>query len=281
MSPTAPVTALVAVYNEARHLGRCLESLLAQSYQPLEIIVADDGSTDRSADVARGYPGVRVLSRPHAGKAKTMNAAAAHATGEILLFLDGDLSFDPDYVRRLVEPIVEHGEIGTCHGTEHVANPDNPWSRCWQRRAGLPPGERLQLTPEHIAAGSQIYRALRADLFRSVNGFDDTGHTDDRTLYPKLRRPARFVREAVCYHYNVETLREVFGQGVWGGKSLHLTHGARALLHYLLPLSLFRAVRTLLRERSPRSALYDLTFEAGIFWGVLRRSLRLDATHGR
>lgn len=279
---TGPVvSALVAVYNEETHLAECLESLLAQSYRPLEIIVGDDGSTDASAAVAKRYPSVRLLARPHLGKAKTVNAAAAAATGEILLFLDGDLFFDRDYVARLVAPILSGAEIGACHGTERVANPENRWSRCWQRRAGLAPDVRVQLTARELAEGSIIFRALRADRFRSVGGFDDTGHTDDHTLFPKLGRRAVFVPDAVCYHYNVESLAEVFGQGVWGGKSIHLRYGARALLYYLFPRSLLRGLRTLLRDRSVTLALYDLTFEAGIFWGVLKRSLGLDRTYAR
>ncbi len=281
MSAQPRVTALVTGFNEEKHLGQCLETLLAQSYQPLEIIVADDGSTDRSPDIAQQYPGVRLVRRPHLGKARTLNAAAAEATGDILLFLDGDLHFDADYVKQLVEPILQGQAVGSCHGTERVANPGNPWSRCWQRRAGLPVDQRVRLSPDQVAAGSTIYRALRTDLFRSVGGFDDTGHTDDHTLFPKVGAHARFVPAAICFHYNVETLGEVFGQGVWGGKSIHHVRGARALLYYVLPRSLLRALRTLWRDRSVALAAYDVVFETGIFWGVLKRTVGMDRTYGR
>ena len=123
--------------------------------------------------------------------------------------------------------------------------------------------------------------AVRRHDFLRVGGFDDTGHTDDHTLYPKLQRRAAFIPAAVCHHYNVEDLEEVFSQGVWGGKSIHGDHGAKALVSYFLPFSLLRACRTALRLGLPAIVPYDVTFEAGIFWGILRRALRIDATYAR
>jgi len=275
------VSAIVAVYNEERHLSECLESLLAQSYEPLEVIVADDGSNDLSVHIARRYPGVRVLLGSHVGKAKTLNSAAMVASGEIVLFLDGDLYFDREYVAALVRPLISGVGIGSCHATEHVANPDNPWSRCCQRKAGLPINVRLLLTQPEIARGSIIFRALWRDLFVSVGGFNDTGHTDDQTLHPKVGRRAMFIPEAVCYHYNVETLGEVFGHGVWSGKSIYHRYGARALAHYVLPRSVLRAIAMGVRSGSVALVIYELVTDLGIFWGVLKRTLSLDRTNAR
>src|SRR5262249_34876077 len=193
----------------------------------------------------------------------------------------GDLYFDPDYVGALVAPILSGAAIGSCHGTERVANPDNLWSRCLQMKCGFPPDLRLRLSPDEMVAGSIIFRALRRDLFVAVGGFDDTGHTDDQTLFPKLQSRAMFVPEAICYHYNVETLSEVFGQGVWGGTSVYLEYGPRALLYYVLPRSLIRAIGTGIRHRSLAILVYDVVVEAGIFLGLLKRTLRFDRTYGR
>lgn len=266
------VTAIVAVYNEERHIGECLASLLAQRYAPLDILVADDGSTDGTVAVIPPHPRVQVLRRAHAGKAKAVNAAVAAARGEVVLILDGDLVFDPDYVRALVAPILSGEEIGTAHATEFVANPENRWARCLQARAGLPPDRRLALTSQRIAEGSIVFRAIRRADFLRVGGFDDIGYLDDQTLFPKLARRARFVPEACCRHYNPERLCEVFAAGVWGAHSILLLHGPRALLHYLPPLSLARALRAGRRARSPERALYDFVSECGVFWGLLVRT---------
>ena len=63
------VTAIVAAVNEERHIGARLASLLAPSYAPLEILVVDDGSRDRTAALAAAVGAVRVLRRAHEGKA--------------------------------------------------------------------------------------------------------------------------------------------------------------------------------------------------------------------
>lgn len=268
------VTAIVAVYNEKRHIAECLESLRRQTYAPLEVIVTDDGSTDGTAAIVARIPEVRLLRRPHQGKAPAVNAAAREARGEILLFLDGDLVYEPGYLAALVAPITAEQEIGTAHATEFVANPENRWARCLQDHAGLPPDRRLAFTSQEIAEGSIVFRAIRRADFLRVGGFDDTGYLDDQTLFPKLGRRARFVPEAVCHHYNPERLREVFAAGVWGAHSILLLHGPRALLHYLPPLSLARALRSGQLARSADRIMYEVVSECGIFWGLLVRTIQ-------
>lgn len=274
------VTALVAVYNEERHLAQCLSSLERQSYTPLEIVVADDGSNDRTRAIAARFP-VRLLAGPHQGKAKTVNAAAAAARGEVVLFLDGDMWFEPDYVARLVEPILQGGETGTCHGTELVANSANPWARCWQNKAGLPPDRRLVLDESQCAEGSPIFRAVRRNAFLEVGGFDDTGYADDQTLAPKLGCRAAWIPRAVCHHHNPETLGEVFAAGVWGGKSAQLPKGVISLIGLLPPVSTIRGLREAARLQNPAVVLYDTVFAAGVAWGAAQFRLGLDRTRGR
>jgi glycosyltransferase involved in cell wall biosynthesis len=272
----ALVSAIVAAYNEERHLGECLASLRAQTYAPLEIVVVDDGSTDGTAAVAAGVPGVRLLRRAHGGKARAVNAAAETTGGEVLLFLDGDLVFAPDYVALLVAPILSGVAIGASHGTELVANPRNRWAACWQARAGLPPDRRLVLTPQQIAEGSIVYRAVRRSEFLRVGGFDDIGYLDDQTLFPKLSLRAAYVPEAACRHYNPERLAEVFAAGVWGAQSILHLHGRAALVTYFPLFSLFHAVREGVRTWSATRFAYEFVYELGVFSGLLRRGARID-----
>jgi glycosyltransferase involved in cell wall biosynthesis len=267
----ARVTVIIAARNEARRISECLTSLLAQTYAPLEIIVVDDGSSDTTADIAARFAGVRVLRRAHSGKARAIAAAADVAGGDILCFLDGDMVFAPDYIATLVAPIVSGAEVGTSHGTELVANPDNRWSRCWQQRAGLPPDVRVRLTPRQVEAGSIVFRAVRADAFRRVGGFDDVGYMDDQTLSPKLERRARWVVEARCRHYNVESLGEVVALGRWGAHSILHRHGAKAVRSFLPPLIPLHAVRDAVRHGNPAMFVYTAAYEWGVFVGLLAR----------
>lgn len=104
LQPT--VSVLVAACNEEQAIVRRIENLLAQEYPAgrLEIVVVSDGSSDRTAELARGVAGegIQVLElAQRQGKAAALNAAAARAGGELLLFCDARQSFDADAVAQL------------------------------------------------------------------------------------------------------------------------------------------------------------------------------------
>jgi glycosyltransferase involved in cell wall biosynthesis len=85
------VSALILVYNGERYLAEAVESALAQTYQETEVIVVDNGSTDRSAEIARSFePQVRVHVEPERGINRARNSALAQARGDYIAFLDGD-----------------------------------------------------------------------------------------------------------------------------------------------------------------------------------------------
>jgi glycosyltransferase involved in cell wall biosynthesis len=85
------VSIIVPVYNGERYLAEAIESVLAQTYRPIEIIVVDDGSTDRTADVARSFSEtVRCYSQPNSGCGAARNTGIQRAQGRFLAFLDAD-----------------------------------------------------------------------------------------------------------------------------------------------------------------------------------------------
>ncbi|MCK5447702.1 MAG: glycosyltransferase family 2 protein [Gemmatimonadetes bacterium] len=88
------ITCIVPVCNGERHLEEALDSILAQDWRPIEVIVVDDGSTDRTAavaqDVAARAPEVRVITQENAGPAAARNTGIAHSRGALICFLDGD-----------------------------------------------------------------------------------------------------------------------------------------------------------------------------------------------
>lgn len=89
------VTVMIGVYNAAPYIGEAIESVLAQGYEPLEIIVVDDGSTDGSGDVARSFPAARVFRQENGGNGSARNRAIEEASGELYAFLDADDRFTP------------------------------------------------------------------------------------------------------------------------------------------------------------------------------------------
>lgn len=100
------VSVIVAVRNGEKFLAEAIESALAQTYRPIELVVIDDGSSDRSADIAKSYgPPVRVISTPPHGLAAARNAGVEAAGGEFIGFLDSDDHWPANRLALQVEAI--------------------------------------------------------------------------------------------------------------------------------------------------------------------------------
>jgi glycosyltransferase involved in cell wall biosynthesis len=95
------VSVIIPVWNGERHLAQAIRSALAQDWSPLEVIVVDDGSTDASAAIARGFaPDVRYHGMPHTGLAAARNAGVAIAGGTFLAHFDSDDLMMPGAITR-------------------------------------------------------------------------------------------------------------------------------------------------------------------------------------
>lgn len=107
------ISVVVPVYNAAPYLRRCLDSLLAQTHTGLEVLLADDGSTDDSLRICREYAEkdsrFRLLQLSHGGVAKARNACLDAATGDYIAFLDSDDWLEPDTYAFMLSLAREHG----------------------------------------------------------------------------------------------------------------------------------------------------------------------------
>lgn len=104
---------VIAAHNEERVLARCLESLTAGAATGLEIVVAANGCSDGTADVARSFAGVTVVELPRPGKAAALNAAEALATGFPRIYLDADICLTPDQLESLCDALtIDAGASG-------------------------------------------------------------------------------------------------------------------------------------------------------------------------
>jgi len=105
MKETPLVSVIIPVYNYDRYLGEAIESVLNQTHRRLEVIVVDDGSTDRSAEVAKSFAdrGVRYCYQANAGIGPARNKGAQSAEGEFIAFLDADDRWPLHKIERQLE----------------------------------------------------------------------------------------------------------------------------------------------------------------------------------
>jgi glycosyltransferase involved in cell wall biosynthesis len=107
------VSVVIPTYNRARLIGHAIQSALDQTYPAIEVVVADDGSMDDTADVARAYGArVRYLRRPNGGVAAARNLGLRHAHGEFIAFLDSDDRWYPWKIAAQVAVLRRRPEVG-------------------------------------------------------------------------------------------------------------------------------------------------------------------------
>ena len=111
------VSVIIAVYNVEDYLVRCIDSVRNQTYQNLEIILVDDGSTDRSALLCDCYSfidsRIYVIHKKNSGLSSARNAGLKMATGEYIYFLDSDDYIEPQLLERTIQ-IMENTESSWC-----------------------------------------------------------------------------------------------------------------------------------------------------------------------
>lgn len=155
------VSALVPVWNGSEFLAEALDSILVQEPAVDEVVVIDDGSTDGSGDVARGFgPRVRCVRREHAGLAATRNAAVHEACGDLVAFLDADDLWPRGRLAGLLRALEENPACGIAQGRLQRMVRD-------QRTAGW------ELVDESWRAPNVATALIRRSVFAAVGPFDE------------------------------------------------------------------------------------------------------------
>lgn len=124
-SASKPVVSIITpVYNTASYLLRCIDSVLAQTYKNIEVILIDDGSTDGSGricdDYARKYQNVIVCHIPNGGASLARRKGLELCRGEYVVFVDSDDVVEPDYIEQLWKAMQKHNtQIAACSMIKH------------------------------------------------------------------------------------------------------------------------------------------------------------------
>jgi hypothetical protein len=195
------VSVVIPCFGQAHYLAEAIESVLAQTYPHLEIVVIDDGSPDNASAVAAHYPGVRHVRQENGGVAAARNAGIRGTNGDFLIFLDADDRLLPNAVEAGLRCLREHPECPAAIGWYHLTAQDG---------SAVAVGERPNVEPDPYGellkmnwAGFPGRAVYRRSVFEHVKGFDgDVSPAEDYDLNLRIAQqfPIRSHGEEVAEH---------------------------------------------------------------------------------
>jgi glycosyltransferase involved in cell wall biosynthesis len=203
----ALVSGIIIFLNAEKFLSEAIESVLAQTYLKWELWLVDDGSTDRSSQLARGYAAkhpdrIHYLEHPghkNCGKSASRNLGLRHARGKYVALLDADDVWLPGKLANQVPVLEAHPEAALLYGPALVwfswsGNPEDR-SKDYQTQTGVPPNTLVN--PPTLAntfirseafLPSPCSMLFRRDCIEAVGGFEDAfrDQYDDMVLNQKI-----------------------------------------------------------------------------------------------
>jgi cellulose synthase/poly-beta-1,6-N-acetylglucosamine synthase-like glycosyltransferase len=226
------VTVILPIRNEAKHIERCLEAVLAQDYpaERMEIFAVDGMSDDGTRAIVARILGniehirVRMLDNPGRIVPTAMNLAIGQARGDVIIRIDGHTIIAPDYVRACVEAL--QASDAACVGGPMVARGQGPFGDAVALATSHPfgvGGSRFHYASEIIETDSVYLGAYRRDVFSWAGYFDEemVCNQDDEFNYRLRAKGAKIVlhpsiRSVYHNRSTVKSLwRQYFRYGVW------------------------------------------------------------------
>ncbi len=105
------ISVIIPTYEHAETISACLDSIFNQTYKTIEVIVVDDGSTDKTQEVLKSYEGKIIsVKQENQGSNPARNRGLKEAQGEFVIFVDADVTMDPDMLEKMMRALVEHPE---------------------------------------------------------------------------------------------------------------------------------------------------------------------------
>lgn len=215
------VSAIIPAYNAERWVGRAIESVLHQTVRPTEIIVVDDGSTDATSKVVRGYgETIRYFHQENAGPAVARNRGVENAASEWVAFLDADDEWLPRKMEWQLSILNGDPGLKWCGSareevrdgiTSLCSLPDNLASKC-EGRSALPYFPALFEGAIFTTSGLVIHRSI----FDELGGFDPamrTGQDEDMWCRIGLMYPSIGFCANPCWRYHHVNPNSVHREG--------------------------------------------------------------------
>ena len=270
MLADAKLTAYIPCYNVEAHVESAIQALLRQTRPPDEILIIDDGSTDRTLEIASRHP-VRVIRHgSNKGLAAARNTAFLHARCGLVAALDADVAPSPDWLERLLEAFADPRVAGSGGRLieKHTDTAADEW-RALQLSQDL--GEtRIEIVwPSHKRLGG-FGTIFRKEAVRQAGGYDESLSTnyEDVDMSERLLRARHkliFEPRAVAYHLRRDTLASVVRTAWRWNFWIHYRQGGYNNI-WLKALMNFRWARALMTQHVTSGRLRLLPIDAALPW---------------
>lgn len=201
------VSVIIPTYNHAQYVLAALESAFAQTLQPVEIIVVNDGSPDDTAERLRPLVEagrIRYIEQPNAGQGAARNRGLAEAGGKYIAFLDDDDRWPPDKLRWQVDALEQAPNAAMVYGPHELLSADGAQTSDDPNQSAHEPADDAYSAFRRrnwiLSVGQTL---IRGDALRAIGGFDSAiWGSDDWDLYIRLARQGSFLFEPkVALHY--------------------------------------------------------------------------------
>src|SRR2546427_10330563 len=226
------VSVVVCAYNAESTINACLDSLQRLRYPAYEMIVVNDGSRDRTGEIAEQYEGVQVIHQVNKGLSAARNVGIANSRGDIVAFTDSDCVVDPDWLYYLVATFLSSGLPAV--GGPNLPPPEDSFvASCVAASPGGPLHVLLDdEEAEHIPGCNM---AFRREVLEDIGGFDPIYRAagDDVDVCWRLQERGHriaFSPAAMVWHFRRNTVQAYIGQQRGYGKAeglLYFKHPQR------------------------------------------------------
>lgn len=273
------VSVIVPVFNKGAYIGRCIRSILSQTFSDFELIIVDDGSTDESMEVVEQFadPRIKVLRQENGGPGSARNMGIKYSLGDMCAFLDGDDEWLPYYLEESLELLEEDASVGAVV-SGYIEYPAEISTEAYWSKRGIS-NSVVRITPTHLP--TQLVSLLaymscwstiaRKRVLLHWGGFydrDKCRYAEDSFLWLKvlLNEKVRFsTKPRVKFHREASSLSNI-------------RSGPRPIEPFLAHPELLRAVCPPTLSQLLESFLAVRAFKTSCmlgFWGDWREAQRI------
>lgn len=204
------VSIIVPIYNAEMFIRRCIDSIIRQTIQDIEVILVNDGSLDKSLSIMQEYAErdtrIKIISQENKGVAAARNTGLRNATGEYFLYVDADDWLESNAIECLMTRMGENVDIVVC-AFDYAETPENVWR---EKQVELEKWDNERQLYEFILhkrmAGMLWNKLIRRSITENITFNEKTGYGEDAEFLWNVLKKSRkmFVTNEVLYHHVLE-----------------------------------------------------------------------------